>query len=71
MFVKRKFFFPYSGSYGYKLIYVDEQYSRTYKSYFDEDTSGKLISYITSESEYCRALSETNFHKSLVMIKKN
>ena len=31
-------------SYGHKLIYVDEEYSRPYKSYFGEDVIEKFIS---------------------------
>ena len=61
MFVKRKFFFSYSGSYGYKLIYVDEQYSRT---------SGKLISDITSESEYVEHYPRQIFINLLSWLKK-
>ena len=61
MFVKRKFFFSYSGSYGYKLIYVDEQYSRT---------SGKLISDITSESEYVEHYPKQIFINLLSWLKK-
>ena len=42
----------------------------TYKSFFGEDAFDKLISDITSESEYCRVLLQINFNKPLVITKK-
>ena len=39
-------------SYGYKLICVNEQYSRPQKTYFREDAISKVINDITNESRY-------------------
>ena len=37
---------------GYKLIYVDEQYSKPYKSYFGDDTIENVLNDMIHESEY-------------------
>ena len=58
-------------SYGCKLICVDEQYSRSYKSYFVEDAVGKFNCDITNEKEYRHRLFERNVNKPLVMTVKN
>lgn len=49
---------------GFKLICIDEQYSRAYKSYFNKDAIDKFISDITSEIENRHRLLEINFNKS-------
>ena len=61
---------PIVCSYGYKLICVDEQYSRPYKTYSGENTTNRFINEM-NESEYCCGVIEREFNKPYVMNKKN
>ena len=46
-------------SYGYKLICVDDQYSKPYKTYFNKDAIDKFLNDLINESEYCSKIIET------------
>ena len=41
-------------SYGYKLVCVDDKYSKPFKSYLGKDTVYNFISSIFEESKYCK-----------------
>ena len=58
-------------SYCYKLLYVNEGCSKTYKTYFSEDATENCLIDIIKESEYCSKVIETEFNKLLVMIGKD
>ena len=58
-------------SYGYKLICVDERYSKPYKTYLSEDAIDKFLNDMIKESENCSKVIETEFNKPLVMTKKD
>ena len=57
-------------SYAYKLIYVDDQYSRQYKTWFGEDAIDKFVNDMIEQSEYCSNVIETEFDKPLIMSEK-
>ena len=39
-------------SYGYKLIYVDDRYSKPYEIYFDKEAIDKFLNNMIIESKY-------------------
>ena len=55
----------------YKLICVDERYSKRYKTYFGEGAIDKFFDDIIKESEYCSKVIEKEFEKPLAMTKKD
>ena len=56
-------------SYGYKLVYVDNKFSKTLKTNLDEDAVYNFINNIIEESKYCSDLMKKDFKKELVMTK--
>ena len=58
-------------SYGYKLVYVDDKFSKTLKTNLDEDAVYSFINNIIEESKYCSDLMKKDFRKELVMTKKH
>ena len=57
-------------SYGYKLVCLDDKFSKSFKSYLGEDTIYNFISSIVKESKYCSDVTKKHFNKELLMIKK-
>ena len=57
----------------YKLICVDEQYSKPFKIYFGKDVIDKFLYDMVDDSKfYCRVIErERKKKKSLFMIEKN
>ena len=53
--------------YGYKLVCVDDKFSKPFKSYLDKDAVYNFISSIIKESKYCRDVKKKHFNKELVM----
>ena len=58
-------------SYGYKLIYVDDKFSKPFKSYLSTDAVYSFISSMIEESKYCSNVMKKHFNKELVMMKEN
>ena len=58
-------------SYGYKLVCVDDRFSRPFKSYLVENVVYNVISSMIKESKYCSYVMEKHFNKELVMTKEN
>ena len=54
-------------SYGYKLVCIDDELSKPFKSYLDEDTVYNFISSMMEESKYCSDMMKKHFNKELVM----
>ena len=40
-------------SYSYKLICIDDRYSKPFRTYFGEDTIDRFLNDMIKESEYC------------------
>ena len=57
--------------YGYKLICVDDQYSKPYKIYFGENAIHKFLIDVIKESEYCSKVIETEVNKPPFMTEKD
>ena len=60
-----------SRSYGYKLVCVDDKFSKPFKSYLGENAVYSFISSMIEESKHCSDVMKKHFHKELVMTKKD
>ena len=60
-----------ASSYGYKLVCVDDKFSKHFGSYWDEDTVYNFISSMIEESKCCTDVMKKHFSKELVMTKKH
>ena len=58
-------------SYGYKLVCVDDKFSKPFKSYLGRNTVYNSISSMIEESKYCSDVMEKHFNKELAMTKEN
>ena len=56
-------------SYGYKLVCVDDKFSKPFKIYFGKDEYNFVNSMI-EESKYCSDVMRKHFNKELVMTKE-
>ena len=59
-----------SCSYGSKLVFVDNRFSKPFKSYLGEDAVHNLINSMIEESKCCNEVMKIHFKKELVMTKK-
>ena len=57
--------------YSYKLVYVDDKFSKPLKSYFVQDSVYKFINSMIEESKDCADMMKNHFNKELVMIKED
>ena len=58
-------------SYGYKLVCVDDKFSKPFKTYLGKDAVYNFINSMMEESKYCSDVMKIHFNKELVMTKKN
>ena len=58
-------------SYGYKLVCVNDKFSKPFKSYLDEDVVYNFISSMIGESKYCSDVMKNHFNKEPVMTKED
>ena len=65
----KKYQYHIGCSYGYRLIYVDDRYSKPYKTYFGKNAIDKFLNNIIKESEYCSKTVEIEFNETIVMTK--
>ena len=54
-------------SYGYKLVCVDDKFSKPFKSHLGKDAVYNFISSMIEESKYCSDVMKKHFNKELVM----
>ena len=59
-----------ASSYGYKLVCVDDEFSKPFKSYLGQDAVYSFVSSMIEESKYCSDVMKKHFNKELVMSKK-
>ena len=52
-------------SYGYKLVCVDDKFSKSFKSYLGQDSLYDFISSMIKESKYCSDVMKNHFNKEL------
>ena len=58
-------------SYGYKLVFVDDKFSKLFEKYLGKDAVYKFINNMIEESKYCSKVMKKHFIKELVMIKED
>ena len=58
-------------SYGYRLVCVDDKFSKLLKLYLDENALYSFVSSMIRESKYCSNVMKKHFNKELVMTKKD
>ena len=58
-------------SYGYKLVCLDDTFTKPFKKYLGENAVYNLIVSMIEESKSCSDVIKTNFNKQLVMTKEN
>ena len=58
-------------SYGYKLPYVDDKFSKPFRTYWVEDAVYNFINNMIEESKYCGDVMKKHFNKELVMTKEH
>ena len=51
----------------YKLLCVDDKFSKSFKSYLGEDAINNFISSMIEESKYCSDVMKKHFDKELVI----
>ena len=54
-------------SYGYKLVCVDDKFSKPFKIYLGENVVYNFINNMIEESKYCNIVMKIHFNKKLVM----
>ena len=61
-----------SCSYGYKLIYIDDKFSKPFRSFWSEvkDVDCNFVNCIVKERNYCSDVMKKRFNKELVWLKK-
>ena len=58
-------------SYGYKLVCVDDKFSKSFKSYLGEDAVYNFISSMIEESKYFSGVMKKHFNKEFVITKES
>ena len=58
-------------SYEYKLVRVDDKFSKPFKTYLGNDTVYNFINSMIEESKYCNKVMKKHFNKELVMTKED
>ena len=58
-------------SYGYKLVCVDDKFSKSLKTYLGKNTVYNFINNMIEESKYCSEVMKKHFNKELTMTKKD
>ena len=58
-------------SYEYKLVCVDDKFSKPFKTYLGNDAVYKFINCKIEESKYCNEMVNKHFNKELVMSKED
>ena len=58
-------------SYGYKLVCVDDKFSKSSNTHLGEDDVYNFINNMIEESKYCTDVMKKHFNKTLVMTKED
>ena len=56
---------------GYKLVIVDDQFSKPFMLYLGEDGGCKFIKRMVKERKYCSCVMKKHFNKEDAMTKKD
>ena len=60
-----------TNSYGYKLVCVDDKFSKPFESYLGKDGVYNFISSMIEGSKYCSDVMKKHFNKELMMTEKD
>ena len=58
-------------SYGYKLVFVDDKFSKVFKTYLAENAVYNFMESVIKESKYCSEVMKKHYNKELVMTKED
>ena len=58
-----------AGSYDYKIVCVDDKFSKRFKTYLGEDTAYNFINNVIEENEYCNEVQKNILTKNLWLLK--
>ena len=58
-------------SYGYKLVCVNDKFSKPFKSYLGKNFVYSFINSMIEENKYCSDVMKKHFNKELVMTKED
>ena len=58
-------------NYGYKLVCIDDKFSKSFKTYLGEDAVYNFINSMIEASKYCSEMIKTYLNKELVMTKED
>ena len=58
-------------SYSYKLVCVDDKFSKPFKSHLREDAVYNFTSSMIEESKYCSDVMKKHFNKELIFTKRD
>ena len=57
-------------SYGYKLVYVDNKFSKSFKTYLSEQAVYNYTNNLIEESKYCSDRMKKHFNKEIMITKE-
>ena len=60
-----------SCSYGYRLVCVDDKFSKPFRTYLGENTVNNFINNLIEENKYCGDVMKKHFNKDLAMTKED
>ena len=60
-----------TSSYGYKLVCVDDKFSKPFKTYLGKDAVYHFINSMIEESKYCSDVMKKHFNNEVVMTKED
>ena len=61
----------FAWSYGYKLVCVDDKFSKPFKTYLGKDAASNFINNMIEESKQRNEVTKKHFNKELVMTKED
>ena len=64
-FIQKKYQTHVASSYGYKLVCVDDKFSKSFKSYLDEDVVYNFVNSMLEERKHCSDVTKNIFIKNL------
>ena len=64
---KNKYRKRFACSYGYTLVWVDDEFSKPFKTYIGKDAVSNFINNMIEESKYCSDVMKKSFNKEFVL----
>ena len=70
-FYTRKYQKHITSNYDYKLVFIDDKFSKPFKIYLGKDTVYNFLHSMIEESKYCREVMKKHFNKEFVITKED